>query len=284
MSFRNKDVQSLEEIGVFDVADALIPFADEVKKVLKCKLGISDTVNHVAAPNQCYVYRDDCPRAMGRIGYGAVQESNSNNFFWVNTPFIMNGRYHVTNSHHHFVMSKGLKKAVTNAKKYLRTLSPAYVARSYWDDCNYDFRQAISRDAQGVRHAKNELSHRDQIVDELKLLYDSGHQFFHQDVADDIAKYVEALANQKEMDSQRTRDILFVYVKPDGTPQAGTFPLDSSGYAYGPESAVWEHYKPVDEISEVAMNRLNALSICEDETYIDLVGYRINQTCFLVYV
>ena len=102
-------------------------------------------------------------------------------------------------------------------------------------------------------------------------------------MADDIAKYVEALANQKEMDSQRTRDILFVHVKSDGTPQAGTFPLDSSGYAY-PESAAWEHYKPVDEIPEVAMNRLNALSICEENTYIDLVGYRINQTCFLVYV
>ena len=101
-------------------------------------------------------------------------------------------------------------------------------------------------------------------------------------MADDIAKYVEALANQKEMESQRTQDILFVYVKPDGTPQAGTFPINSSTYGNGYSN--WEEYKPVDEIPEVAMNRLNALSICEDGTYIDLVGCRVNQTCFLVYV
>ena len=283
MSFRNTDVQSLEEIDLHDVVDTLRPFADRVKKVLKCKLGKSDNGHRAGhIPNQCYVYHDDCPRAMGRIGYGAVQESNSHNFFWVNTPFIMNGRYHITNSLHHFAMSKNLEKAVTNAKTYLRPLSPMYIAQSYWSDTNYEFRQAISQDAQEVRHAKNELSHRDQVIEELKLLYNSGHQFFYQDVADDIAKYVEALANQKEMESQRTQDILFVYVKPDGTPQAGTFPINSSTYGNGYSN--WEEYKPVDEIPEVAMNRLNALSICEDGTYIDLVGCRVNQTCFLVYV
>lgn len=267
----------------------LVEFVASIQRTFRCKLGTPEEDNHELVSN-ISPYYDDCPVALGYIGYGSVQDTTSDEFYYVNAPAIENGRYAEYSFQYHMVMSKKPDKGIANAKRYLRRPQFTDIASFMWSQYSSPVNHRRSSTASNnfaderlspqelVRSAARKLSDINEVLLELDHLHRSGYVFQSNILADNVRQYVEAKDSRMVRDAERPTQVMFVHYKPDGSTDALKFDVDTQ-YRH----QIRKDAEVISVVPDDVMSRIAALSICEVGSHVELVGTRVTPDCFFVY-
>tara|TARA_R100001369_G_scaffold59435_4_gene86218 strand:- start:406 stop:1356 length:951 start_codon:yes stop_codon:yes gene_type:complete len=190
------------------------------------------------------------------------------------------------------------KKALKNAKEYLRRLTHADLVRCSIEKATSKIHDACEKSssvfkaafctAAGVRHVSNhEERMMKPMLDEMLVLLDTEHSFIDPSMSDNLAQL---------RDTRKARDLDILNSKADvyairvyeklGRQVFESIRLDggldnhSNRYARVSHQASEVFYE--DTLPEGVLGKLSALAICDKDEYIPQVGYRYDESVFYV--
>jgi hypothetical protein len=278
MTYKYVETSKLTDVeeGTFlnPIAKSALEFALAAAHSLRCKVGM---VNRDHSQHY-YLYDDDYPLAYGRVGHAAIQETNGDNFYYVHSPAVNNERYADYNDNRYMTMTKSFDKALENVRRYIRRPSLLSLATHHWlKTAKTNFHSETDDERRGVMSKARAISTEDATLLELENLYRSGYEFTVATLAERVREWVTAKDERSLLSRDRTSDVMFIYFKPDGSHQACRFGKD-----------IWrtieaEDATMVEDLPEPVIQRVAALTICEDKSHVDLVGTRIAANRFVVY-
>lgn len=273
-----KDIVAVEP-GV--VSPEMAPIVDSVVRTFRCKVGVWETTepNHnLPHRTPLHFFYDDCPLAIGTMGFDRVQESTNDYFFYVDAPTISNNRYADYSTQHHMAMSKNADKALANAKRYLRRPNVFECADFYWHrETRDNFKRTEAVESTTLRDLRGGISNNDDVLRELEYMHLSGYAFQSAKLAEQVDRWLAHRDEVAHTKTQRGSEVVYVYAKPDGSIDACRFLV--TDWRVEPH----DNTEQLREVSQDAQRRVSALTICEDESHVDLVGTRIANNCFFVY-
>ena len=273
-----KDIVAVEP-GV--VSPEMAPVVDSVVRTFRCKVGVWETTepNHnLPHRTPLHFFYDDCPLAIGTMGFGRVQDSTNDYFFYVDAPTISNNRYADLSSQHHMAMSKNADKALANAKRYLRRPNVFECANFYWRrETRDNFKRTEAVESNTLRDLRGGISNNDDVLRELEYMHLSGYAFQSAKLAEQVDRWLAHRDEVAHTKTQRGSEVVYVYAKPDGSIDACRFLV--TDWCVEPH----DNTEQLREVSQDAQRRIAALTICEDGSHVDLVGTRIANNCFFVY-
>ena len=273
-----KDVVAVEP---GEVSPEMAPVVDSVVRTFRCKVGVRETTepNHnLPHRTPLHFFYDDCPLAIGTMGFGRVQDSTNDYFFYVDAPTISNNRYADLSSQHHMAMSKNADKALANAKRYLRRPNVFECANFYWRIETRDkFKRAEFVERTTLRDLWGDISSNDDVLRELEYMHLSGYAFQSAKLAEQVDRWLAHRDEVAHTKTQRGSEVVYVYAKPDGSIDACRFLV--TDWCVEPH----DNTEQLREVSQDVQRRIAALTICEDSSHVDLVGTRIANNCFFVY-
>jgi len=228
----------------------------------------------------CDVYLERSPYYLGKLAWNKYE-----NKYVVESRHITNNKYSQYNDDHHRVMTGSLKKAVKNAKTYLRAASTEDImhinlqsARNKFSDtCNNARRDMIAAQSQvlgssiGVLKDHAELT----LIQELKSLVKQGHVFDSTTFADNFNTFCEKEAELEQVIAEQTYPTFVYSHNPFGE---HVFDVIQGG-EYSSDSTPMVQYNK-DTLPEYIIGRLAVLQIVEDDNYVEGVGYRIDGSKF----
>jgi hypothetical protein len=274
MTYKYVETSKLTDVeeGTFlnPIDKSTLEFALAAAHSLRCKVGMGRRAFHL--------YTDDCPLAYARVGYAPIQETNADNFYYVHAPAVSNERYADYNDNRYMTMTKSFDRAMENVRRYVRRPNLLALANHYWGSiARTNFDSEASEERQELMSKARAISTEDATLLELEHLYRSGYEFTVATLAERVREWI-AVKDEVALSSRdRTDDVVFVHFKPDGSHQACKF-----------RKAIWrtieaEDVTMVEDLPEPVIERVAALTICEDKSHVDLVGTRIAANRFVVY-
>jgi hypothetical protein len=280
VTYRYMETSKLTDVedGTFlsPTVRSALEFALAAAHSLRCKVGVSHA--HMDGMNY-YLYDADYPLAYARVGHSAIQETNSDNFYYVHSPAVNNERYADYNDNRYMTMTKSFDKALENVRRYVRRPSLLSLATHHWyGTAKTNFHNETNDERRGVMVKARAISGEDATLLELENLYRSGHEFTVATLAERVREWVTAKDEAAFLSKDRTSDVVFIYFKSDGSHQACRFRKDIWRDKIEAEDVVM-----VEDLPEPVTGRIAALTICEDESHVDLVGTRIAANRFFVY-
>ncbi len=279
MTYQYTETSQLTDVeeGTFlnPTAKCALEFALASARRLRCKVGHQN--GHTPGVHY-YLYDDDCPVAYARVGHAAIQETNGDNFYYVHSVAVNNERYSDYNDKRYMTMTKSLDRALENVRRYVRRPNLLALTNHYWNSvARRNFNGEIGEEKQEVTSKARAISTEDATLLELENLYRSGYEFTVPTLAERVREWI-AVKDEAALSSRdRTDDVVFVHFKPDGSHQACRFGKDT----WHPLGA--EDVTVLEDLPEPVIQRVAALTICEDKSHVDLVGTRIAANRFIVY-
>lgn len=237
-----------------------------------------------------WVYRPHDTYPMGYISYG----SDDTKRYSVFTPNISNGKYKHGNR---IFMASTLSrdKAVKNAAKYLRPLSPTQVlerVQGQFVDKRYSVRGDTERAAQQeMRKVRTDLfssGTEAPLMTELKRILQSGYAFIDKELEVNFRRSVQVW---EERGANKT-DNAFSFV--EIVQQAGQTmfrgyhkvpefrSINSYSALYNTEFARTEFSYTQEELPEHLLGAISVLSMLDEGQYVSGVGYRAADNMFYV--
>lgn len=269
------------------VSKEMKEFLLEVQKAMphvKFVAGNDVMETDVQTGNRCHVMNyflvtmDDCPYEIGRIGFGDFSATKSSKpTYVVYSRKINNPKFRAGRDQFHMVMTSDVKKAITNAKKYLVPFSTKELA-------TYSHDSMVSNAQTALTHAHSQMTRtldpityaKDLWIKELLNLRSQGVTFvtqqFH-DIMKVLPERVEIYNEEKDkkvyglfvrlynigedtyLDVQRVNDLR--NISPSFNPDMQTFSMSSA---------------PQDILGGVA-----TLAILEPKQYVTNVGMKVDE-------
>ena len=276
MAYKYIETSELKDVYADDthldpIKSEALRFALAAARSLRCRVGMGRRA--------FYLYTDDCPLAYARVGYAPIQASNADNFYYVHAPAVSNERYADYNDNRYMTMTKSFDRAMENVRRYVRRPNLLALANHYWSSiARTNFAGEAGSEAQNVVSKARMISNQDATLLELENLYRSGHEFTVATLAERVREWITAKDEYALSSADRTSDAMFVYFKLDGSHQACRFGKD-----------IWHTIEAedvvvvVEDLPEPVTRRIAALTICQDNSHVNLVGTRIAADCFVVY-
>jgi hypothetical protein len=231
------------------------------------------------------VYVEDETYVRGWIGYQNYNDTGGEDKYGVWSKQIMNNRYGYGSYQQHLTTSKTLKAMVKAAKGFLDrvTTSDVHQAHRYLvektiDSKTYKFKSEVSE-------AERELGiigHTDigkGVLNELIMLYDSGHQFLDSELPAKIQAVKDARGDQQDNPTNKQA----VLVWKDGT-KVRTAPVDVSNYSIPKTLPDEQVYATPEMLPPEILSKISILQVAENETYLMDTGMRFGETLFYVQV
>ena len=271
--------KELTEVDRQVVAPCMVPIVDSVVRTFRCKVGVHNLNLMITPETPLHFFYDDCPLGMGTVGFDEIRKKSSEPVFYVLAPTITNERYAECSTQYHMATSAKPLVAIQNTKRYLRRPNAFNCADYFWREKERRvFDTAKHSPKYNVKVKADNISKNDEVLRELEIMHRAGHTFQSLALAQDVREWVEAKDEESYSALQRSSRAAYIYVKPDGSVDGCTF--DAHIYSVLEDNGA----EPLHEISEEMRGRVAALSMCEDGCHVDLVGTRIANNCFFVYV
>jgi len=239
------------------------------------------------AVSQVYVAYPNDEYCLGWVAYGAFQKSTSNNIYVVSARGIKNNKYSPNSEYYHKVMSSDLQKAVKNAKTFFRPYnSKDYITFEF--DAAKNFANKILQDKRKeTSNCETAITYPTSVVmEELRILYENGHQFSNSKLKSQVAAWITA-KDEYEKEQARKVPMYYVYVRPQvgasETQQIDICKVDNMrSWGKSDLDRLVINTLSVDDINPYILGKLSVLSLLEDGTYEDGVGYRISERVYWV--
>ena len=286
----NADDPPVPMVDGIPVVAPLMNFCAEIRKVNRhVKFGVNKrtksswghgSVNRVL---ELYVYMEGHTYAMMKIGYADYSVKNTGDVkYMVSARMIKNEKFREDSDQYHMATAENIERAVKNVKKYMRPYAPIECASMSFESVRSKFSSVVSGVSSELYNAKNDILSSSHLRMELFHMLDVGYEFLSEEFRERIvlwrtkyhedqeargralhAYYVNVRIHREEM----VCDVIEV--------------LDANKRSrLDPHMAVTT-YK-MEELPEGVAGNLAALSMVEDDHYVDGVGLRVDSATFWV--
>jgi len=271
-----------------------------------CKFGILRSVplNSDYTFSEVYTYFPNQLYVMGTIGYRDCSVGDkTRTAFFVTARGVDNNKYRWSRKERYMVLTQDVNKAVVNAKKYLRPYTPADIAgvtaevfTSSVQSASYEYRRKSVSAHNDLRGAVDDAA--GVITQELLHLYYSGHTFRTPEAYGLVKSLVEATDELKEVSGKLFHiSLVFVHKSPiegvepsvvvvGGPPEGVSIVSGSSviSRAFNDKRRVSEATSTyaMSELPEALAGKVSVLNMVENETFVEGVGFKYNESIFYV--
>ena len=238
--------------------------------------------------NRLWVYYPDEPYPMGYIGYGDFRtEVTGDDQYIVGSRTITNDKYGSHQDQHNMKMTVNVETAMRNARRFLRNFSPQEMAKSKLNTVCNQSQDSLSCAGNAYRNKMRELfdhesSRSNKMLTELRNLVDTGHEFVDASFGSELHAMFELLDNQKAL---KDKPIHMYFVRVFEKFGKQTFDV---GTIDNVQKSSWqaemsnEFKRYTDDLPEEIMGKLSVLTMVENDSYVDDVGYRAAEGMFYV--
>lgn len=233
------------------------------------------------------IYFEDDHFALGMVGYGDFRTKGDGTFMYtVKSPSIKNGKYSDHSPQYHMAMSTNRAKAVKNAQKYLRRISPVETAKYTMKNPREGIHELRKEADQKIAQAHEDIfgrrlyNDKAPILHELRSLVDTGYSFIDTSMTDRLRDMFSAIDAAAEENGQV--NMTAVFVREERGRQRFDAVLVDKCDNYWPDVGDTHMTYYDNELPEHIMGKLAMLSMLNDGAYVHNVGYRINSRMFYV--
>jgi hypothetical protein len=288
----------------FPVTSQLLSFATGVQKAMpKVKFypntfgyqnlpvhdenGVYQTTKQMRICDEMFVYMDDFPFDIGRIGYGDNSVNNGEETYSVYSRKIQNAKYATHRDQHFMIMSKDVDKAIKNARKHLVPYTTRELAQAFYEPL-HERVSKVFEEVKGKMHngAREIVNNRMAILQEVAFLKKQGVEFTTPEFRDLADRVDQLIADYAEQD-KRSVSALFVrfkqvgddtYVDVQEVMNVREIRWDVKMNTTGSLSTTY----PLNELPQDIAEQVSVLSILENDGYVSNVGMKIDDTNFWV--
>lgn len=243
-----------------------------------------------------WVLRDDCPWAIGWIGYSDIRDSKVGGWkptYNVHSWAITNDKYSSGNSNRHTKSSTNIDTAIKNAKTYLRRPSPIMLAGVKRGVLEKGIREEFDKVRKGANETATKVvdivtsmygnvrQNNKRLFKELKHLLDMGHEFLDPQFGSDVRAMVHA---DQVMGDSAVENIPFYCVMTYESRGKNVFDV-VKGTQVNPYSAeINEQYSRFTEdmLPEEITRKLAVLQMLDSEDFVDGVGVSVGGGIYYV--
>lgn len=238
--------------------------------------------------NRLWVYYPDEPYPMGYIGYGDFRtEVVGEDQYIVGSRTITNDKYGSHQDQHNMKMTVNVETAMRNARRFLRNFSPQEMAKSKLRAVCSQSQDSLGDISTEYRNKMRELfdhesSRSNKMLTELRNLVDTSHEFVDAAFGSELRTMFELLDNQKAL---KDKPIHMYFVRVFEKFGRQTFDV---GTIDNVQKSSWqaemsnEFKRYTDDLPEEIMGKLSVLTMVENDSYVDDVGYRASEGMFYV--
>lgn len=268
----------------------LLNFCAEVRKINRhVKFGVGRKVKTSwghGGPNrvqELYAYMDGHTYAMMKIGYGDYStKGNGDSKYMVYARMINNEKFREDSVQYHMATAEGIERAIKNVKKYMRPYSPTECAAMTYENIRSRFSTVNSNVSSVLYETKNDILGSSHLRAELFHMVDVGYEFLTEDFKGMIIKWRDAY-REEQVARARALHTYYVNVRIHREEMVCDVieVLDAhKKYRLDNNMAVTT-YK-MEELPDYISGSLAALSMVEDDHYVDGVGLRVDSSTFWV--
>ena len=285
----NADDPVIRSIDGIPATSKLVQFCEEIRKVNRyVKFGIGGRsswqwqyARHVST--ELHVYMEGHTYALMRVGFGDYSVRSSDGYkFMVASRVIANDKFNGDRDQYHMATSEALDRAIKNVKKYMRPYSPVEVAGLSFDSIRSKFLDLGYSASSELVNAKDGVLNSKSIRTELFHMLDLGYEFLSQEFRNKIVVWREKY-NEEQVTRGRALHAYYVHVRIDRDVMVCDVieVLDVNKRHIIDPTATVVTYR-MDELPEHVAGSLAALSMVEDDHYVDGVGLRVDGSTFWV--
>lgn len=240
-------------------------------------------------PSSSYLYFEGEYMTLGWIGYADFQTSKSGvHKYGVMSRHIQNNKYRADTDNHYISMSKNMDVGLKAAMGMLRSYSPEEIAnclrstvREPVDDL---VRNAYTKHREackvlGLEYYGTEAA---RTMDALSGLLTIGHIFPQPEFHSDLLAYY---SSKKETDrlSKPALPMVFVNVfKQWGKTHVSEVSISDIKSRYSGHTEHVDTYD-IDKVPERLEDKIAVMSMMEDKSFVEDVGYKVDSTAFYFY-
>jgi hypothetical protein len=285
----NESDPPIPMVDCIPVIPELAQFCAEIRKVNRhVKFGASKKVKYTRRNNinllqELYVYMDGHVYAMMKVGYGDYSiKSNGELKYMVAARMIKNEKFRDDSNQYHMSMAEVMERAIKNVKKYMRPYSPIECANMSFDGIRQKFSSVVSSVTSELYNAKNDTISSGHLRAELFHMLDVGYEFLAVEFRESIVKWREKY-NEDQVARGRALHVYYVNVRIHREEMV----CDVIEVSDANKRAQLDAHTPVvtyrmEELPENIAGSLAALSMVENDYYVDGVGLRVDSTTFWV--
>jgi hypothetical protein len=232
---------------------------------------------------ELYVYMDGHTYAMMKIGYADYSVKNTGDVkYMVSARMIKNEKFREDSDQYHMATAENIERAMKNVKKYMRPYSPVECASMSFHDVRSKFSSVVSDVGSKLYNAKNDIFSSAHLRAELFHMVDVGYEFLSEEFKGMIVKWREAYRADQEARG-RALHAYYVNVRIHREEMVCDVieVLDANKRTTLDAHAPVVTYK-MEELPEHIGGSLAALSMVEDDHYVDGVGLRVDSATFWV--
>lgn len=282
MNFNDVMVADLDDTDLLPLPSNLCLFKTKVSEAFR---GVSFAK---MGQNRLWVYYPDEPYPMGYIGYGDFRtEVSGDDQYIVGSRTIYNDKYGSYQDQHNMKMTVNIETAIRNARRFLRSFSPQEMAKAKLRAVSSQSQDSLDNISREYRNKMRQLfdhesSGSNKMLTELRNLVDTGHEFVDAAFGSDLHAMFELSDNQKAL---KDKPIHMYFVRVFEKFGKQTFDV---GTIDNVQSISWraeinnEFKRYTDDLPQEIMGKLSVLTMVENDSYVDDVGYRASEGMFYV--
>lgn len=282
MNFNDVMVADLDNTDLGQMPSNLCLFKTKVSEAFR---GVSFAK---MGENRLWVYYPDEPYPMGYIGYGDFRtEVSGDDQYIVGSRTIYNDKYGSYQDQHNMKMTVNIETAIRNARRFLRNFSPQEMAKAKLRAVSSQSQDSLDNISREYRNKMRQLfdhesSGSNKMLTELRNLVDTGHEFVDAAFGSDLHAMFELSDNQKAL---KDKPIHMYFVRVFEKFGKQTFDV---GTIDNVQSISWraeinnEFKRYTDDLPQEIMGKLSVLTMVENDSYVDDVGYRASEGMFYV--
>ena len=282
INFNDVTVTDLDDTDLGQMPSGLCLFKTKVSEAFR---GVSFAK---MGENRLWVYYPDEPYPMGYIGYGDFRtEVSGDDQYVVSSRTIVNEKYGSYQDQHKMKMTVNIETAIRNARRFLRNFSPQEMAKAKLHTVANQSQDSLGNISTEYRNKMRQLfdhesSSSNKMLTELRNLVDTGHEFVDAAFGSELRAMFELLDNQKAL---KDKPIHMYFVRVSEKFGKQTFDVGTIDNVQKPSYQVEmsnEFKRYTDDLPEEIMGKLSVLTMVENDSYVDDVGYRAAEGMFYV--
>jgi hypothetical protein len=287
------ETPAADRVDGFPVVQELRVFCEALRrasprlKFLGCcinKAIISSRFPDVAVYTDLFAYLEGADYVMGRVGYGDryAKSDKAGNQYVIESRRISNERFIPSSDAYYRVFTKDLKKAVSNAMRYMTPVTPKEMACNSLNNLRAGMENVRRTKNEALRELVSGAADRDVVIRELRHLIKQGVVFNTPEFIKAASSLEQTVAELAEVRA-RSNDAYFVYIRIVRDVQWADIcavSKVSSRHAL-PDDAVFDT-KLVSELSTELQGRIAVLMMMDAGVYVPEVGVRVADKSFWV--
>ena len=278
-----KDLVSLDPI-------CMLP---EVKKYVNavkssfphCNFGVvKDSFDEGATNNirKVHMYRDQDKYSLGWLGYMDARNAPAEYIpaFTICTPNIQNDKYSYDTTESYRLRTTNLKKAISNARAYLKLWDPVHVVKfvlqHHAPEIRKSWQEDIKSDARAISEARERVFIHPNFVDELQNMLNVGYEFIVPTLRTKVMEYMQLLQDRQQPTHSQAVLCVRPYLLPSNETQMfDVVQIDDFDSEWAWKMKVLDHTSVTyteDTLPENIVRKIAMVTIAEEGQFVDGIG------------